>query len=161
MTGNIQPLFAVHGPRGRWRFNLQAHPSTTQVASSKRLSNVELYRHVPTAEIVEHFVEHFMEVFAAQYLTPQELRECRTDHEWELERRVFDFVACRRCGLKCRTDLTAELWRIPRGSTRRGCRPDGRFGIPASEKLQNEREHASNPLRRNRYEKSFLFFIPG
>jgi hypothetical protein len=51
-----------------------------------------------------------MEEFAEDYLTGEELIECRKDHEWE-ERRGFDFIVCRRCGLKTRTDLHAHASR--------------------------------------------------
>jgi hypothetical protein len=55
-------------------------------------------------------VQKLMERFAAQYLTAKELMECRTDPAWE-ERRGFDFVACRKCGFKSKTDLYLHIHR--------------------------------------------------
>ena len=55
-------------------------------------------------------VQKLMERFAAQYLTAKELMECRTDPAWE-ERRGFDFVACRKCGLKSKTHLYLHVHR--------------------------------------------------
>lgn len=48
--------------------------------------------------------------FAARYLTSKELIECRKDYDWE-KRCGFDFVACRKCGIKIRTELHAHLKR--------------------------------------------------
>jgi hypothetical protein len=121
MTGNNQPLFAAHAPRGLWRFNLQTHPSTSQVASSKRLSNAELYRHVPTAEIVKLYeqglsqrkigrllgmgprsVGHRLRQVGKHHenprVTPEELKECRRDPAWEARNGVVNRVICRVCG---------------------------------------------------------------
>jgi hypothetical protein len=55
-------------------------------------------------------IQKFMEALAAQYLTAKELLECRTDPAWE-ERRGFDFVACRKCGFKSKTDLYLHVHR--------------------------------------------------
>ena len=55
-------------------------------------------------------VQKLMERFAAQYLTAKELIECRADPAWE-ERRRFDFVACRKCGLKSKTHLYLHVHR--------------------------------------------------
>jgi hypothetical protein len=58
----------------------------------------------------ESDVQKFMEAFARNYVTASELIGCRKDHEWE-ERNSLDFVVCRRCGLKSKTDLHAHAKR--------------------------------------------------
>ncbi len=54
-------------------------------------------------------VQDLIDEFAAMYLTPQELKACRRNHEYEEKHGIKEFVACRLCGLKSRTDLWAHL----------------------------------------------------
>jgi hypothetical protein len=54
-------------------------------------------------------VQDLMDEFAAMYLTPQGLKACRRDPEHEKKHGIKEFVACRLCGLKSRTDLWAHL----------------------------------------------------
>jgi hypothetical protein len=56
-------------------------------------------------------IQVLMAEFAAMYLTPTELKECRRDCEWEERHGITEFVACRLCGLKSRSDLFLHLKR--------------------------------------------------
>jgi hypothetical protein len=47
-----------------------------------------------------------MDKFAASHLTPAELKECRSDAEWEKEHALRDEVVCRVCGFKAKCGLS-------------------------------------------------------
>jgi predicted transcriptional regulator len=55
-------------------------------------------------------VEDLMDEFAALYLTPVEREEVRRDPEWE-EHHGDEFVACRICGFKYKSDMFLHLKR--------------------------------------------------
>ena len=51
-------------------------------------------------------VDELMDEFAAMYVTPKERALCRLDPKWEIHNEIGDeFVICRVCGLKSKTDL--------------------------------------------------------
>lgn len=56
-------------------------------------------------------LQQLMDEFAAKFLTATQLTECREDPEWEECQGITDYVACRRCGLKSKTDLFGHLKR--------------------------------------------------
>jgi len=61
-------------------------------------------------------VRDLTDEFAARYVMPKERAECRQDPDWEEHNGITDFVVCRLCGLKSKTDLFQHL-------KRHGCAP--------------------------------------
>ena len=53
-----------------------------------------------------------MTEFAARQLTPAELKKYRRDQEYEERHGITEFVACRLCGVKSKTDLGVHLKRM-------------------------------------------------
>jgi hypothetical protein len=58
------------------------------------------------ARLVHCDVKEMMARIVARYVTPEELRACRQDPEWEKRHNVADVVICRECGLKVRGFLS-------------------------------------------------------
>ena len=46
---------------------------------------------------------------AAAYVPAVELRECRANPKWEMNRGILDFIVCRHCGFKIRGNVTRHL----------------------------------------------------
>jgi predicted transcriptional regulator len=54
-------------------------------------------------------IQELMDEFAARYLTPEERKEYDRDPEYEEHHGIKEFVACRLCGMKSKTDLHNHL----------------------------------------------------
>jgi hypothetical protein len=54
-------------------------------------------------------IQDLMDEFAARYLTPEERKEYDRDQKYEEHHGITEFVACRLCGMKSKTDLHNHL----------------------------------------------------
>jgi len=84
------------------------HPGTTTADYSKRFPGAPLSSLAGMAHYYgkrERTVDEVRSERINDYVTPEELAACRMEPDWEKHQGMVDFVVCRHCGFKSRTEL--------------------------------------------------------